>query len=248
MQQFQPVTLWRDCRAGSPVSCAPAATGRKQQLRLPDLSSVGSEPTVPAAVSEPVDDARPERRLLFDEAELARACAAAAAAAASAAATEARARAVDSDGLIRAELERAVAGLDRDLAERRSASSRALHRLVALALGALLPRLREARLAVAIERILENAAAQPLPAAVVLHVPRRSYDALAARIPALLAEAGLERPCEVVPHDSGDELVRLTCGDFWSELDAAAWADAVTERLVAALSEPVASCHRDDGD
>lgn len=248
MQEFQSLTLWRECRARSLQSDGPSATGRRQQLRLADFSSGEPEPTVPAAVSEPDDDAEPERQLLFDEAELARACAGAAAAAASAAATEARARAIDSDGLIRAELERAVAGLDRDLAERRSALSEALRRLVALALGALVPKLREVRLAVAIERILENAASQPHPAAVVLHVPRRSYDALAARIPALLAEAGLERPCEVVPHDSGDELVRLTCGDFWSELDAAAWADAVTEHLVTALSEPVASIHRDDGD
>ncbi len=249
MRIFEPAVLGKPRHSGgrvAPVSWSPAGA---RPLQLGDLATV--EPDSPAAgasAADPQQAPEPPAQILFDEAELARACAAAASLAASAADRAAMERAVAADASLRAKLEVAVSGLRAELADRQAAFREVLGRLVALALGALIPRLRDLRLAAAVERILRSAPGQPRQAPLVLEVPSGAHDELAARVPTLLAEAGLEGPFEVRSHDAGDGLVRLTCGDLWSEFDAAAWAAAVTERVVAVLSEPVAASHRNDGD
>lgn len=249
MRTFEPAVPGKLPHSGGRVAPASWSQVEARPLQLGDLATVEPDPpAVQASTARPQEAPAPSAQLLFDEAELARACAAAAAVAASAADRAAMERAVAADASVRAELELAVNGLRAELAARQAALRESLGRLVALALGALIPRLQDARLAAAVERILRSAPAQPRQAPLILEVPSGAHSELAARVPALLAEAGLDGPFEVRPHEAGDELVRLSCGELWSELDAAAWAAAVTERIVAVLSEPVAANHRDDGD
>jgi hypothetical protein len=248
MPIFEPIVPGHRIHLDGPALGVSQPRVEARPLQLGDLAAVEPEPAAATTVVEPHEAAEPLAQLLFDEAELARACAAAAAVAASAAERAAAARAADADAALRARLEIAVTDLRADLAERHATFCEVLRRSVASALGALVPRLQEVRLAEAVERILRAAPGQPRPAALVLEVPQGSLDALAASVPALLARAGLEGPCEVRPHDAGDGLVRLSCGDMWSELDAASWAAAVAERVLAALAGSVAPSQREGED
>jgi hypothetical protein len=221
--------------AGSRSNPAPATRAARRRLELVEFG----EPAAPdvADSAAPVSPETPthDRPLTFDETELARACAAAAAAAAHAAEAAAAERWAASDHLLREKLAAAVEALRAEIGRRDEALRMAVGRLVGVALEALLPVLRSARAAAALERVLAAAIGErrSLPT-LTLELPERDAPALAARVPTLLAEAGFEGGVEIRPIAEG-EVFRLVCGDLWAELDAAAWAGEVCERVRAAI-------------
>lgn len=201
----------------------------------------------PAGAADPPPEPAPP--LLFDEDQLARACAASAVTAATAAERAAWARASAMDATARARLAAEIAALRGDLARRASETRDLTARLVRHALDALLPMLREERLAASIERVLRTTldAPRPLPP-LVLEVPGDALAGLAARAPTLLAEAGLEAPCEVRASGLSGDLIRLRCGELWAELDASAWAVEVCARVTALLGARPAEPHDPERD
>jgi len=234
LPEFERVSVERS-RAGARSD--PGATAGATRRRL-ELVEFGERAAPDAAASPaPVSPAplTHDRPLTFDEAELARACAAAAAAAARAAEAAAAERWAASDHLLRERLAAAVDALRAEIGRRDEALRTAVGQLVGAALEALLPGLRQARVAAALERVLAVAIAErrSLPT-LILELPERDVPGLAARVPTLLAEAGFEGGFEIRPVAEG-EVFRLVCGDLWAELDAAAWAAEVRERVRAAI-------------
>lgn len=217
-------------------SAARPAAGRpaRRPLELVELGERAAAPADPSA-STPRAERAGERPLTFDEAELARACAAAAVAAARAAEAAAAERWAAGDLLLREKLATAVEALRAEIGRRDELLRTAVAQLVSAALEALVPALRSARAAAALERLLSVAIGERQPSAtLILELPERDVPALAARVPTLLAEAGFEGGFEIRPVPEG-EVFRLVCGDLWAELDAAAWAAAVCERVRAAV-------------
>jgi hypothetical protein len=231
---FEPATVGRRCDFGRTGRAEPAPLPVRR-LELAELTEPAHDPVAPAA-PQPTAPARGEPALSFDEADLARACAGAAAAAARAAEGALAARLAATDAALRERLLLAVGELRADLRRREEAVRALVATLVAAALESLVPSLREARLSAALERVVATVAGEPRPLPpLILELPEQELPTLAPRLPALLAEAGLEGGFEVRPAADG-EVVRLVCGEFWSELDAAAWAAAVGERVRATIA------------
>ncbi len=204
-----------------------------RRLQLEDLLSTPPPPGPPPAPPPPAT-----ADLLFDEVELARACAAAATFTATALDEAQRARAVALETRSREELARAVRELSRALSGRERAVGDRVRTLVSAALEALLPSLREGRLAVTLERVLEQLVAERTAGpTLIVEVPRADLEALAPRIPSLLAEAGFEGAVEIRALDEG-ETIRAVAGDLWAELDAREWAEAVREQIEALVDTP----------
>ncbi len=181
---------------------------------------------------EPVIAEPAERPLLFDEDELARACAAVAARSARLAAAVPPVPVRNEEAMLRERFLAAVAGLRADLAERDASVRQTVRDLVTVALDALVPPLREQRLLRALEELVAEVlgAWRPEPRKLIVEVPEGEFELLAARLPALLAEFGIETGYEIRPLAEG-ELLRLTVDDTWAELDAGALAAAVRERV-----------------
>lgn len=224
----------RAFRPGAPGGPARPGCAAVRRLDLADLAAPAAPPGEPLAVAAPTP-ARGERVLCFDEADLARACAATATAAARAAEAAAAARLDALDAASRERLAAAVDALRAELRRREETVRATLRALLGAALEALVPALREARLEAAVERVLaEASAATPAGGSLILELPEHELPTLAARVPALLAEAGFEGGFEIRPIGEG-ETVRLLCGEHWAEIDAAAWAASVCELVRKAI-------------
>ena len=231
---FEPGTVGRRSDRGGAGGREPAPPPVRR-LELAEFTERAHEPVAPP----PPQSRAPAPggpALSFDEADLARACAGAAAAAARATENTVAARLAATDAALRERLLVAVGELRADLRRREEAVRALVAALVAAALESLVPALREARLSAALERVVATVAGEPGPLPpLILELPERDFPTLAPRLPALLAEAGLEGGFEVRPSVEG-EVLRLVCGEFWSELDAAAWAAAVGERVRATIA------------
>lgn len=204
----------------------------------------------PAPIScEPVIAEPVEPRLLFDEDELARACAAVAARAAFVPEAASTARGREEEAMLREQLLAAVEGLRADLAARHASLRQTVGDLVALALDALLPTLREERLLSALEELVAEAlgAGRPAPQNLIVEVPASGFELLAARLPALLAEAGIEAGYEIRPLAEGD-LLRLTVEETWAELDAGALASTIRDRIRAVIEAALCAAPGRKGD
>lgn len=236
---FEFAVLGRGSREVTPQRRASSRTPGGWPLELSELDEHPperrDEPPCAADASAP----QQPPSLLFDEADLARACAAAAAAASAAAERAAMARAAEADATTRTQLAAAIAALRAELVRRDQELRARTADLVRAALAALLPRLREERLAGSIERMLRTALDTVQPASsLVLELPEDGPPGLAARAPALLAEAGFEGTCEVRTDGPSGDVIRLRSGEFWAELDASAWAAEVCDRIGAWLAAP----------
>lgn len=221
---------WAAARS-APVKPRAVASRR---LELADFSEPTTGP-VEVVSPPPGAPAAAERSFTFNEDELARACAGAARAAALVAGAEKAASLASYDTVLREQLAAAVAELVALLRGREDALRRTLQGLLTAALEALVPALREARLAAALERVVRRAADESIARRpLVLELPEHDLPTLARRVPALLAEAGLDGGYEIRPIAASD-TIRLVCGEFWTELDAAAWASALCEQVRATI-------------
>lgn len=221
---FEPLPVGRTLRrAGSSRS-----TDEPRAFELDDFERSAPEPLS----GEPVIAEPAERPLLFDEDELARACAAVVARSARLAAAVLAAPDRDEEAMLRERFLAAVAGLRADLAEREIFVRQTVRDLVTVVLDALLPALREQRLLRALEELVAEVlgAGRPAPRKLMVEVPEGEFEVLAARLPALLAEFGIETGYEIRPL-AGGELLRITVDDTWAELDAGALAAALRERV-----------------
>lgn len=226
MLPFEPMPIGRPRRAATWAGSGSDRAISARRLELDDLTAPSEAPPDPLPPSPP-----PQRDLWFGEAELARACAAAAVAAARATEEAGAARAAARDAALRERLLAAVEALRAEQRARESRFQGTLRDLLAAALQALVPALREIRMAAALERVLDACIGeQGRPEALIVELSERDLPLLAPRLPAMLAEVGLDGAWEIRAH-SGDELVRLVWGETWVEIDAASWAAAVCERV-----------------
>lgn len=221
-----------DRRGGRPDRRRSATT---RPYDLPDLSApIEAEPD-PAAEAAPPEPA-PPAALVFDEAELARACAAAAAAA--------RRHAIDQDTLQqRAAEERLQASLRASLAmleaEAAAREARGRARLAEL-LGAVLETVMLKNAAVrtelvvgALQRCLED---MPSAKDLLLRVAPAESEVIAARLLPLLADPAAAAGTRVVADATlAPGEVRLAWRDSWIELDLEQWLSAVRQRLEHAI-------------
>ncbi len=238
---FEPLTVGRTSRCAGPAHSPDGL----RRFELDDFERPAPEPIS----SEPAIDEPVGRGLLFDEDELARACAAVAARAARIADAATAAPCRDEEGVLRERLLAAVEGLRADLAERDAYLRETVRDLLTLALDALLPTLREERLLRALEELVAEAfgAGRPAPRTLIVEVPEGEFELLAPRLPALLAEVGIEAGYEIRPFAEG-ELLRLTVDETWAELDAGALAAAVRDRVRAVAEAGACAAPETKGD
>ncbi len=155
----------------------------------------------------------------------------------------------DPEGELRERLLAAVEGLRAELAERDVYLRETVRDLLAVALDALLPALREERLLRALEVLVAEVfeAGRSAPQTLIVEVPACAHATRAARLPALLAEVGVEVGYEIRPLTDG-ELLRLSVGESWAELDAGALAAAARDRIRAALEAAARGTPETEGD
>ncbi|MCS6779864.1 MAG: hypothetical protein NZ555_09195 [Geminicoccaceae bacterium] len=218
--------------------------GHKADLPLVDLAAP-AEPTSPAAATVAVVSSADDvgaRALRFSEAELARACAGVAAQQRSIAEAAAAERVARASRSIETRLLEALGELQRDRTAERALLLSTAREVLTAVLQALLPKLREERLADGLARLLEASLPGLAPAHTLLvELPAAELETAAARLPSLLAAVGWEGGFEIRPISGSEDLLRLRCGDSWAELDLEAWARGLSEQLRELLAVPSAS-------
>lgn len=224
-----------------PSSSPGAAAGQKIALVLADLAAPPERTSPAGAMVAEGSSPAPvgARELRFGEADLARACAGVAAQSRSIAEAIACERAARARQSIEARLLEALGELQRDRAAQRADLLVTVRELLTAVLQALLPELREERLADGLARLLEASLPGLVPAQTLLvELPAAELATAAARLPSLLAAAGWEGGFEIRPVSGSDDLVRLRCGDSWAELDLEAGVRGLSDQLRELLAVP----------